>query len=103
MPAPAAALLDVALLRAECHRLGLNELSISTSEARIGPIDLKASESIRLRRLAKDAIHKEGARQLVLSIPRGRQPAEFLVGFLRELVEPPAGWTDPRPVAATSL
>ncbi|MFM9036177.1 MAG: transcription-repair coupling factor [Actinomycetota bacterium] len=103
MPAPAAALLDVALLRAECHRLGLNELSISTSEARIGPIDLKASESIRLRRLAKDAIHKEGARQLVLSIPRGRQPAEFLVGFLRELVDPPAGWTDPRPVAATSL
>ena len=90
LPAPAEALLDVALLRAECHRLGLNELSISTSQARIGPLDLKTSESIRLKRLSRDAIHKESARQLVIPIPRAEEPARFLVRFLRELVPPPS-------------
>ena len=94
LPAPAEALLDVALLRAECHRLGLNELSISTSQARIGPIELKTSESIRLKRLSRDAIHKEATRQLVIPIPRGEQPARFLVRFLRELVPPPSDETD---------
>jgi transcription-repair coupling factor (superfamily II helicase) len=90
LPAPAEALLDVALLRAECHRLGLNELSISTSQARIGPLDLRTSESIRLKRLSRDAIHKEALRQLVIPVPRGEQPARFLVRFLRELVPPPS-------------
>ena len=90
LPAPAEALLDVALLRAECQRLGLNELSISTSQARIGPLDLKTSESIRLKRLSRDAIHKEAARQLVIPIPRAEPPAPFLVRFLRELVPPPS-------------
>ncbi len=90
LPAPAEALLDVALLRAECHRLGLNELSISTSQARIGPLDLKTSEAIRLKRLSRDAIHKEPARQLVIPIPRTEEPARFLVRFLRELVPPPS-------------
>jgi hypothetical protein len=39
-----------------------------------------------LRRLARDAIYKEDARQLVVPIPRRRDPAEFLVEFLRQLV-----------------
>ena len=101
LPVPAEALLMVAMLRAECHRLGLNELSISTSQARIGPLDLKTSESIRLKRLNRDAIHKEAARQLVIPIPRGAEPAEFLVGFLRELVIPDDGWVvDPNTAVA---
>ncbi len=47
IPPTAAALLTVARLRAECHRLGLTEVTISTrsfgpGEARLGPLELEA-------------------------------------------------------------
>jgi transcription-repair coupling factor (superfamily II helicase) len=86
LPEPAEALLRVGDLRAECHRLGLSELTVFSNEARLAPIELKLSQATRLRRLARDAIHKEEARQLVVPIPRQREPAEFLVWFLRELI-----------------
>ncbi|MFV0308563.1 MAG: transcription-repair coupling factor [Desertimonas sp.] len=87
VPAPAAALLDVGYLRAECHRLGLHELTVLSREARLGPIELKLSQTTRLRRLARDAIYKEDQQQLVVPVPRSAEsPAAFLVGFLRELV-----------------
>ena len=91
IPPPAEALLDVARLRAECHRLGLTEVTISTrsfgpGEARLGPLELKLSEATRLRRLARDAKYKEDQRQLVVPIPRKEEPAAFLVTFLRELI-----------------
>ena len=78
-------------MRAECHRLGLTEITISTrsfgpGEARLGPLELKLSESTRLRRLAREAKYKEDQRQLVVPIPRKQEPAEFLVTFLRELI-----------------
>ena len=60
-----------------------------SNQARLGPITLKTSEEVRLRRLARDAIYKEDLRQLVVPIKRGADPATFLVGFLRELVPPP--------------
>jgi hypothetical protein len=46
---------------------------------------LKVSETARLRRLSREAIHKEAVRQLVVPIPRGQEPAAFLVNFLSEL------------------
>ena len=85
IPEPAEMLLKVAYLRAECHRIGLNDLVITPVQARLAPIDLKVSEEARLRRLSRDSIYKEAVRQLVVPIPRDREPAEFLVGFLREL------------------
>jgi transcription-repair coupling factor (superfamily II helicase) len=90
-PPLAEALLDVARLRAECHRLGLTEVTISTrsfgpGEARLGPLELKLSEATRLRRLARQAKYKEEQRQLVLPIPTKEEPASFLVNFLRELI-----------------
>jgi len=88
VPEAAAALLDVASLRAECVRLGITDVSIVGSAARLAPIDLKVSEEMRLRRLSKTAIHKEDQRQLVVPLGRGA-PAPFLVGFLRELVPAP--------------
>jgi transcription-repair coupling factor (superfamily II helicase) len=91
LPAPAEALLMVGSLRAECHRLGLTDIMISSDQARMAPIELKLSQTTRLRRLSRDAIYKEDARQLVVPIPRRKEPAEFLVGFLRELVAPVAG------------
>jgi transcription-repair coupling factor (superfamily II helicase) len=88
LPEPAEALLTVGSLRAECHRLGLTDLQITSDQARLAPVELKLSESMRLKRLAKDALHKEDARQLVVPIPRRTDPAAFLVGFLRELIPP---------------
>jgi transcription-repair coupling factor (superfamily II helicase) len=89
LPAPAEALLTVGSLRAECHRLGLTDVTIAAGQARLGPIELKLSEATRLRRLSRDAIWKEDARQLVVPLSRGAEPASFLVGFLQELIPPP--------------
>ncbi len=93
LPAPAEALLDVGYLRVECHRLGLSDIQISDHAAKLSPIELKMSETMRLRRLSKGAKYKEDLGQLVVPIPR-RNPdgskvdaATFLVKFLRELVE----------------
>jgi hypothetical protein len=41
---------------------------------------------MRLQRLSRNAILKRDAQQLVVPIPRDAEPAEFLVGFLRELI-----------------
>ncbi len=89
LPAAADALLTIGYLRAECHRLGLTEVAISSDQARLGPIELRLSESTRLRRLSRDSIWKEDARQIVVPIPRREEPAAFLVRLLRELVPPP--------------
>jgi transcription-repair coupling factor (superfamily II helicase) len=88
VPAPAAALLDVGYLRAECHRLGLKDVSIQSNAARLAPLRLKVSEDMRLKRLSRTAIYKDDLEQLVVPIARGATPAAFLVGFLRELVPP---------------
>jgi transcription-repair coupling factor (superfamily II helicase) len=92
LPDPAEALLMVGRLRAECGRLGIVDMQITTEQARLAPIDLKLSAATRLKRLSKGAIHKEDLRQLVVPIPRGRDAATFLVGFLQELlpIEVPA-------------
>ena len=91
IPESAAALLIVARLRIECMRLGITDLSVTGSQsagrtAKLSPLDLKASESMRLRRLSRQAMHKESQRQLVVPIPRGLMPSEFLLGFLGELI-----------------
>jgi transcription-repair coupling factor (superfamily II helicase) len=86
LPPAAEALLTVGYLRAECHRIGITDIVMSSDQARLAPIELKLSQTTRLRRLSRDAIYKEDARQLVLPIPRRREPAGFLVELLRELV-----------------
>jgi len=86
VPAPADALLDVGHLRAECHRLGLRDVSIQNHQARLAPVTLKTSEEMRMRRLNRDAFVKEDQHQLVVPIKRGVDPASYLVGFLRQLI-----------------
>jgi transcription-repair coupling factor (superfamily II helicase) len=85
VPPPADALLAVGHLRAECFRLGLRDVAITSGQARLGPITLKASETLRLRRVARDAIYKEQQHQLVLPLRRGVDPATYLLGVLGEL------------------
>src|SRR4051812_33615205 len=89
VPEVAGALLWVARLRAECHRLGVRDVTIAGNQARLAPLPLTFSQTTRLRRLSREAIWKEDAQQLVVPIKRGVAPAPFLVAFLRELVPSP--------------
>ena len=86
LPDPAEALLQVGYLRAECHRLGLNDVQITSNGARLAPLELKLSETMRLRRLSRGAKYKEDFAQLVLPLPRNTDPSQFLVQFLRDLI-----------------
>ena len=93
LPDAAVNLLTVALLRVTCLRIGITELSVTGSasagrQAKFGPVDLKLSESMRLKRLSRQAIYKENQQQLVVPVPRNREPADFLVEFLNELIPP---------------
>ncbi len=92
LPEPADALLTVGRLRAECHRLGLREITLVGRQARLAPLALRTSETMRLRRLAKDAIYKEDLQQVNVPLRPGVDPAAQLVALLRELV-PPADTT----------
>jgi transcription-repair coupling factor (superfamily II helicase) len=91
LPEPAVALMQVGYLRAECHRLGINDIQISGSAssggtAKLAPLELKLSETMRLRRISKGAKYKEDLGQLVVPLPRGTDPSTFLATFLRDLV-----------------
>ncbi len=91
-PPPAAALLRVAALRAECVRTGVKEVAVTAnrtgpgSVARVSPLSLRTSATLRLRRLARDALYKEELRQLVVPLPRGADVATVLRELLAELV-----------------
>src|SRR5438105_4608333 len=86
IPAAAEALLAVARLRAECVRTGVREVAVARGTARLAPLVLPTSMRIRLQRLYKEAVYKEELSQLVLPLPRGTDPAPFLVEALHELV-----------------
>jgi transcription-repair coupling factor (superfamily II helicase) len=100
IPDEAAALLDVARLRAESARLDLREVNVvrttgfgaPTWTARLSPVKLKVSEEIRLKRLVPKAVHKPDLRQLVVPVKGGRGVAVELVDLLESLF--------PTPVAA---
>ena len=51
-PAPAAVLLDVARLRAECLRLGIRAVSVQKGRARLDGWELRKSQEARLKRLS---------------------------------------------------
>jgi transcription-repair coupling factor (superfamily II helicase) len=93
-PAPAEALLRVARLRAECSRIGIREVAVARDVARISPIHLKTSQTVRLQRRFPKAVYKEDLGQLVLpmSLSGTRasrlDPADFLIAVLQELVPP---------------
>jgi transcription-repair coupling factor (superfamily II helicase) len=105
IPAPAAALLQVASLRAECARTGVRDVTVVLSRTagglgaagsvRLGPLELRTSQQIRLQRRWPKAIWKSDSKQLVLplgtggaKVPPGDELAALLVEFLREIVPP---------------
>jgi transcription-repair coupling factor (superfamily II helicase) len=107
VPAPAIALLDVALLRVECLRLGVTDLSVSAPRfgaegspvrggrtggravARMTPVTLAASAEVRLRRLAPGATYQDELHRLSVPLAPAEGTGTYapaLVAFLRELV-----------------
>jgi transcription-repair coupling factor (superfamily II helicase) len=92
VPTEAEALLRVARLRVECLRIGIREVTVAANrtgpgwQARLAPVELRASAAVRLRRLAKDAIYKEELGQLVVPLRKGVDVADALIALLGELV-----------------
>jgi transcription-repair coupling factor (superfamily II helicase) len=106
LPPPAAALLEVALLRIECLRLGVDDLAVSVPRfasegagprggpggravAKLTPVLLPTSAEVRLRRLAPGGTYQDEARRLTVPIapdPDTGGYAPVLVRLLRELV-----------------
>jgi transcription-repair coupling factor (superfamily II helicase) len=104
VPEPASNLLQVAYLRAECVRTGVQEVAVTKSSglsgggflARLSPVVLAQSKQMRLARLFKGALYKEDQHQLQLPMRSGPTIGSDLVEALRQLV--PA--TDPQVPAA---
>ncbi len=98
VPPPADVLFDVARLRAECARLAIREVNVARGPgfggpefiARLSPVALKTSESIRLHRLVKEAVHKEATGQLQLPVRKKTELATGLVTLLRAIFPPAA-------------
>jgi transcription-repair coupling factor (superfamily II helicase) len=91
LPPSAEALLAVGRLRAAAARTGVREVTVAKEVARLSPLELKASQRIRLQRLHPKAVYKEDTHQVVLPLAGGaaREPAGALVEFLAEMVPLP--------------
>ena len=94
VPAPAAALLEVARLRAECARTGVTDVTVTRGSgfggpkllARLSPLALPTSRTIRLERLYKGSVYKADIGQLQLPLRSVPSMVEDLVAALRDLV-----------------
>jgi transcription-repair coupling factor (superfamily II helicase) len=88
LPAPAQALLNVAALRVECIRLGISDIVTNGNDIRISPVQLRASQTMTLRRLASRAVYKEQPGVITVPITRGANPAIVILDLLRGLFDP---------------
>ena len=101
VPVPAANLLQVAHLRAECVRTGVEEITVTKASAlsgqgwiaRLSPIVLPQSKQMRLARLYRGALYKDDIGQLQVPVKAGATIAGDLVEVLRQLV--PGGVPEP--------
>jgi transcription-repair coupling factor (superfamily II helicase) len=99
VPAAAEALLEVARLRAECVRTGVREVAVTKGSgfggpkylARISPIALPTSKTIRLQRIYKGSVYKAEQGQLQLPLKTAASAAVDLVAALVDLVPPVEG------------
>ena len=93
-PPPAAALLQVARVRAECVRTGVTSVTVLKNStmagpglvAHVSPIRLPQSKQMRLARLYKGAVYRDQEQELRLPVRGGAGIAEDLIAALGELV-----------------
>jgi transcription-repair coupling factor (superfamily II helicase) len=82
VPAEAEALIDVAMLRVEALRIGIDEIVKARNEVRIGPVTLKSSQEVRLQRVMRSAVMRGDT--LYVPVPRS-DITRSLVAFLRTM------------------
>jgi len=86
LPPPAEALIDVARLRTEALRVGLEEIVAVRDEIRLGPVALRPSQEVRLERLARRAVLRGST--LFIPAPKADLVASLIL-FLRTMWPPP--------------
>jgi transcription-repair coupling factor (superfamily II helicase) len=83
MPDAATALIAIARLRVEALRVGLNEIVKLRDEIRLGPVDLSASQEVRLQRLSPRAVLIAG--EGTIFIPAPADPVTGVLSFIRDM------------------
>jgi transcription-repair coupling factor (superfamily II helicase) len=82
LPEAAVELLNIATLRVEAMRIGVREIVQNRREVRITPVTMKASQEVRLERIARDALLRGDT--LYLPNP-AESPATVITEFLRTM------------------
>jgi transcription-repair coupling factor (superfamily II helicase) len=83
LPPAADSLITLARLRVEAIRVGLEEIVKLRHEVRMGPVDLKPSQEVRLQRLEPGAVLRAGEGLIFVA---AREPlTESLIGLIREM------------------
>ena len=85
IPEKAARLIDVARLRVEARRAGIEEIVAMRTEVKLAPVRLGASDEVRLQRLSRRAVIRD--RALFIPIERA-DPAAALIDFVRTMWPP---------------
>jgi transcription-repair coupling factor (superfamily II helicase) len=80
LPPEAMSLISLARLRVEAIRVGLDEIVKLRHEIRMGPVDLKPSQEVRLQRLRRGAVLRAG--EGVVFIPARAPLVEDLIEFI---------------------
>ncbi len=92
LPPAAEALVEVALLRSECVRVGITSVSVQKGMARIDGLNLKESQKLALRRLAPKSLAKEdGEITVPVTCASGEVPRVLVALFAKLLPEPDPG------------
>jgi transcription-repair coupling factor (superfamily II helicase) len=91
LPPTALALLDVARLRVEALRVGINEVVKLRDEVRLATVDLSASQEVRLARIAPRAVLRAAEGVIFLPAPTDDEMVRELLGFLTKMWPADAG------------
>ena len=94
LPPAADALVDLARLRVEALRVGLEEIVKLRGEIRMGPVDLKPSQEVRLKRFQPGSVLN--ASEGVVFIPAPDPLMGGLMGFIKNM------WPEPDDPIRTS-
>jgi transcription-repair coupling factor (superfamily II helicase) len=86
LPPSAETLISVARLRAEALRIGITEIVQTRREIRITPVSMKASQEVRLERIARGALLRG---QTLFMPPPDADVPRSIASFLRTM------WPDP--------
>ncbi|HEX6220723.1 MAG TPA: transcription-repair coupling factor [Acidimicrobiia bacterium] len=85
LPGEAESLIALARLRVEAIRVGLEEIVKLRNEIRLGPVDLKPSQEVRLQRLAPGSVLR--ASEGIVFIPATQPLVENLIEFVKRMWE----------------